>query len=262
MLIENATKKLLESGQLAASFSVNRLRTADAAGIGKACGFQWLFIDLEHTPVDLETASDLCVAALSVGITPIARVPGHEHHHAARILDAGAQGVIVPHVDTPEEARRIVRACRYPPIGDRSLTGPLAQLSYASLPVSEVVAALNASTLVVVMPETATAIENADRIAAVEGVDILMIGTNDLAANLGIPGEFDHPKIEHAYATVIAACRKHGKHAGMGGVYDHKIMQKYIEMGARFMLGGSDVSYMMSGAKQRSAFLRSIPLKN
>ncbi len=89
-----------------------------------------------------------------------------------------------------------------------------------------------------------------------------MIGTNDLAANLGIPAEFDHPKIEQAYATVIAACRKHGKHAGVGGVYDHKNLQKYIEMGARFMLGGSDVFYMMSGAKQRPAFSRSIPLKN
>jgi 2-keto-3-deoxy-L-rhamnonate aldolase RhmA len=262
MLVENVAKKRLESGQLAASFSINRMRTADAAGIGKACGFDWLFIDLEHTPLDLETASNICVAALSAGITPIARVPGHEHHHAARILDAGAQGVIVPHVDTAEEARRAVRACRYPPMGDRSLTGPLAQLGYESPPVSEVVASLNANTLVVVMPETATAIENIDSIAAVEGVDVVMIGTNDLAANLGVPGEFGHPKIVQAYERLIAATRKHGKHAGMGGIYDHALMQKYIQMGARFLLGGSDVSYIMSAAKQRSAFLQSIPLQD
>lgn len=259
-LVPNATRALLAAGGLAASFSISRLRTADAPGIARACGFPWLFIDLEHNAIDLGTAADLCVAALATGITPIARVPGHAAHHASRLLDAGAQGIVVPHIDSAEQARAVVRACLYPPQGERSLTAPLPQLRFEMPPTAELLHRLNQNTLVVVMLETATAIDNAEAIAAVEGVDVLMIGSNDLSAQYGIAGQFGHPRIRSAYERVIAACRRHGKVAGMGGIYDHALMQHYIEAGVRFLLGGSDVSFMMAGARARAAFLHGLPL--
>ena len=96
-------------------------RSVDIATIGKTCGYDWLFIDMEHSSMDLDCAAQIAMASLPAGITPIVRVPGKEHHHSSRILDSGAQGIVVPHVDTAEEAKRVASQCRYPPIGKRSL---------------------------------------------------------------------------------------------------------------------------------------------
>jgi len=108
------------------------------------------------------------------------------------------------------------------------------------------------------MLETPQAIASAEAIARVEGVDVLLIGTNDLCAEMGIPGKFTDPGVEDAYRKVIEACRKHGKFPGMGGVYDPPLMQKYIGLGMRFILCGSDLSFMMAGARERASFLRGL----
>ncbi len=259
-IIENSLRKKLEAGGLAASLNVVHWRTVNIGAIARECGFDWLFIDLEHNTMDLDTAAQICVAALPHGIAPIVRVPSHDQFQATRILDGGAMGVVVPHVDTPEQARRVVENCKYPPLGRRSFTAPLAQLGFAPLPPREAMEVMNRNTMVIVMLETPTAISNADAIAAVPGVDGLLIGTNDLAAEMGSPGEFGHARIEQAYATMIAACATHGKFPGMGGIYDHALMEKYIRMGVRFLLGGGDIALMMSAARARTTFLKSLPL--
>lgn len=259
-IVENTTKKKLEAGQMAIAFSVVHWRMANVAGIAKECGYDWLFIDMEHNTMDVDAAVQISVAALPTGITPIVRVPAHEHFHATRVLDGGAQGVVVPHVNTVEQARRVVENCKYPPIGHRSLTAPMPQLGFRTMPVADAIEALNRNTLVVAMLETPQAVDNADAIAAVEGIDALLIGTNDLAAEMGIPGQFGHARIEAAYAAMIAATRKHGKFAGMGGVYDHALMEKFIRMGVRLLLGGGDVAFMMAAARTRSDFLKSLKL--
>lgn len=260
-VIENTMKAKLEAGGLAVSFGVSSMRLVSAAGIARACGFDWLFIDTEHSTIDLDTASQICLGALPTGITPIVRVPSDAGFHASRCLDGGAMGVIVPHVDTPEQSRSIVANCRFPPLGHRSLTAPVPQLGFAAMPAAQAIDILNRNTLVIVMIETPQAVANADAIAAVPGVDGLLVGTNDLAASLGIPGELGHGDIEAAYGAVIAACRRHGRHAGMGGVYAHELMTRYIRMGVRFLLGGSDTSFLMAAARERAAFLSSLTLE-
>lgn len=259
-VVENTMKKTLEAGGIAASLNLVHWRSANAAGFARECGFEWLFIDMEHNTMDLDTAAQICVAALPTGVTPIVRVPSHDQFQATRILDGGAMGVVVPHVNSPDEARQVVRNCKYPPVGRRSLTAPLPQLGYEAFPVTQAIEILNANTLVIVMLETPEAIGQADAIAAVEGVDGIMIGTNDLAAEMGIPGQFGHERIEAAYRTMIAACRKHGRHAGMGGVYDHALMEKFIRLGVRFMLGGGDAALLLSSGKARTSFLHGLPL--
>jgi len=233
---------------------------AKNAGIAKECGYDWLFIDMEHNTMGVDAAVQISVAALPVGITPIVRVPAHEHFHATRVLDGGAQGVVVPHVNSVEQARRVVENCKYPPIGHRSLTAPMPQLGFRTMPVADAIEALNRNTLVVAMLETPQAVDNADAIAAVEGIDALLIGTNDLAAEMAIPGQFGHARIEAAYAAMIAATKKHGKFAGMGGVYEHGLMEKFIRMGVRLLLGGGDVAFMMAAARTRADFLKSLKL--
>jgi 2-keto-3-deoxy-L-rhamnonate aldolase RhmA len=256
----NHTRRQLAEGKLAIGFGLRLARSVDIAAIGKTCGYDWLFIDMEHSSMDLDTAAQIAMAALPVGITPIVRVPGKEHHHASRILDAGAQGIVVPHVDTVEEAQRAVAYCKYPPVGHRSVMGVLPQFAYTSVPVGQATATANQETLVVVMLETPAAIAQADAIAAVPGLDVVLIGTNDLCAEMGIPGQFNDSRVEDAYRAVIAACRKHGKHPGMGGVYEPKLMEKYIGYGMRFILSGGDMSFLMAGARERANFLRGLAL--
>jgi 2-keto-3-deoxy-L-rhamnonate aldolase RhmA len=254
----NTAKQKLQAGELSIGFGLRNLRTMDAAKIARASGFDWLFIDMEHGSYDLDLACQISVAALDSGITPIVRVPGHQHFHAARVLDGGAMGVVVPHVDTVEQAQAAVSHCKFPPIGHRSMTGTLPQTGFNPMPAGEMAKAVNDNTLVIVMIETPEAVENADAIAAADGVDVLLIGTNDLSAEMGLHGQFGHERVTAAYEAVIAACRKHGKFPGMGGVYDEELSTRYIGMGAQFLLGGSDTSFMMAAAKARSAFLHGI----
>jgi 2-keto-3-deoxy-L-rhamnonate aldolase RhmA len=138
--------------------------------------------------------------------------------------------------------------------------GTLPQFAYRSLPVGESTVIANRETFVCVMLETPEAIAQADAIAAVPGLDSILIGTNDLCAEMGIPGQFGDPKVEDAYRKVIAACRKNGIHPGMGGVYDQKLMEKYIGYGMRFILSGGDISFLMAGARDRANFLHGLTL--
>src|SRR5436190_7378173 len=252
----NHTKHQLAAGKLALGMGLRQARTCDIAAIAKTSGFDWLFIDMEHSSLDVDTAAQIANAALAVGITPIVRVPGKEHHHASRLLDAGAQGVVVPHVDTVEEAQRAVSYCKYPPIGHRSMAGAQPQFAFQSVSMGEAATVVNAETLVIVMLETPTAIANAEAIAAVPGIDSLLIGTNDLAMELGIPGGFADERIVAAYQTVVDACRAHGKFAGVGGIADRELLRRYIGMGVRLVLPGSDLSFMTSAAGECAAAMR------
>jgi 2-keto-3-deoxy-L-rhamnonate aldolase RhmA len=256
----NHTKRQLAAGKLALGMGLRQARTVDIAAIGKKSGYEWLFIDMEHGTFDVDTAAQIAAASLPVGITPIVRVPGKEHHHASRLLDAGAQGVVVPHVDTVEEAQRAVSYCKFPPVGHRSIAGLQPLFGFNSVPAADFARIANEETLVVVMVETPLAIRNAEAIAAVPGIDSVLIGTNDLSAEMGIPGQYSDPRIEEAYRIVIEACRKHGKHPGMGGVYEPKLMEKYIKMGMRLILSGSDASFLIAGASERAKFLHNVAL--
>ena len=256
--VTNHAKRRLAAGELALGMGLRQARTVDIATIAKTCGFDWVFIDMEHSSMDVDLASQLAMAALAVGVAPLVRVPGHEHYHASRLLDNGALGIVAPHVDTVDEAKRIAGACRYPPVGHRSMAGAQPQLGFRTLPPAEATRLVNEEMLVTVMLETPKAIANADAIAQVPGVDALLIGTSDLCAEMGIHGQLGDPKVEDAYRTVIAACKKHGKYPGMGGVYEPKLMEKYIGYGMRMILSGSDLSFIMAGAKTRTDFLRSV----
>ncbi len=258
----NRTKQKLLAGELVLGMGVRQARTMDIATIAGTCGFDWLFIDTEHNSMDVDTACQIAMSALATGVTPIMRVPGHEHHHAARALDNGALGIVVPHVETVEEAQRVANACKYPPVGRRSIAGNQPILRFETVPAAEATRRANEETLIVVMLETPEAIENVDAIAAVKGIDLVMIGTNDLCAEMGIIGQHADPRVEEIYKKVIAACRRHGKFPGMGGVYDPRLMERFIGLGMRFVLSGHDLSFLMAGARERVTTLRNIQLKS
>lgn len=255
-VVHNSAKERLAAGELALGVILRQARTVDIAPAMKACGYDWLFLDLEHNSMDLDIAVQISVAALGVGIAPIVRVPARQLWMATRLLDGGALGIVMPHVDTPEEATAIAAALHYPPQGHRSVAGGLPHLRYEKHPLGETCVAINAATMVIVMLETPLAIQNAEAIAAVPGIDSLLIGTNDLAMELGIPGGFGDERIVAAYQAVVDACRKHGKHAGVGGIADEALLKRYIEMGVRVVLPGSDLAFLQSAAAATAAKMR------
>jgi 4-hydroxy-2-oxoheptanedioate aldolase len=254
--VRNPARERLERGEVSLGLGIRLSRSVDIAKILKTSDYDWLFLDLEHGTMSLDTASQISVAALDAGIAPIVRVPAMQHAMATRALDGGALGIVMPHVDSAEEAREIVDRLKYPPAGHRSVSGAQPQFDYRAMKIGELTTALNAATLTVVMVETPKAIANVDEIAAVPGVDVVLVGTNDLAAEMRIPGDFANSKIAGAYEKIVAACKKHKKFPGMGGVYSEELMKTYVGMGMRMVLAGGDVGMLMQAASQRSRFLR------
>ena len=255
--MKNIAKEKILNNELCLGVGLRQSRTVDIGKIMATSGYDWLFIDMEHNSMDIDIASQISVAAQDAGITPIVRVPDFAHHHATRVLDCGAMGVVFPHVENADIAKKLVSYCLYPPKGHRSMTGVLPQLDFKQQPIADVASTINKNMLIVIMLESPEAIDNVDSIAAVDGVDVILIGTNDLCMEMGIPGDYSNPKVKNSYIKVIEACKKYGKTPGMGGVYNEDLMSEYIGMGMKFILSGSDLSFMMNSATQRSKNLRS-----
>jgi 2-keto-3-deoxy-L-rhamnonate aldolase RhmA len=256
-VLRNHVKDKLARGEVVASMTVRLVRGVEIARIAKTAGFDSLYVDMEHSSFSLDTTSRICIAALEAGVTPFVRVPGLAE--VQRVLDAGALGIIAPHVQSADEARQYVRAAKYPPLGERSNAGPLPHLQYRSLPAAEAYAAVDAATMVIVQFESAQAIEKADEIVAVDGVDMVLIGTNDLLADWGIPGQFDDPRVRDAYAKTIAACRRHGKHAAVGGFASRPdLAAAYVRMGARYVSTGTDLGFLLAACAAKAKEVRDL----
>jgi 4-hydroxy-2-oxoheptanedioate aldolase len=250
-VLRNHVKEKLARGEVVASMTVRLVRGIEIARIAKTAGFDSLYVDMEHSSFSLETMGQICIAALEVGITPFVRVPGLAD--VQRILDAGALGIIAPHVSSAAEARDYVKAAKYPPLGDRSNAGNLPHLQYRSFPAAEAYAAVDAATMVIVQFESAAAIDNADAIMAVDGIDMVLIGTNDLLADYGLPGQYDHPRVHEAYTKTLAACQKHGKHLAVGGFATRAdLAAKYVRMGARYVSTGTDLGFLLAACTAKA----------
>lgn len=257
-IVKNLAKQRLAEGGLSLGFGVHHLRGSALGALGAATGFDWLFIDMEHGAMSVDAAAQISMAALSQGCTPIVRCCKDALFEGTRCLDNGAMGVVVPHVDTVAEAKQVVEAFRFPPLGMRSWGGPPILYGFNAPDTATAQRESNEEVLIACMVETEESVANADAIAAIPGVDVLMFGTSDLTATMGIAGQIGHARVRAAYEKVGAACKKHGKVMGMGGVYDEVVARDYIALGARFVLGGSDHNFVMAGAAARSKFLRGL----
>lgn len=257
-MIPNPTLKRLRQGKLALGFCPFHLRSVSAAMLGHAMGYDWLFIDSEHGAFTVQEVSQICLAALPLGITPIVRVCADALDEGTRALDNGAMGLVIPHVDTVAQARRVAEAFRFPPLGMRSWGAPPAAFYYGGPPMGEAQAILNKENLICAMIETEEAVANVDEIAAVKGIDVLMIGTTDLTSTMGIPGEWGHPKVQDAYERVGAACKRNGILLGTGGIGDDTWMSHYMQRGALMVLAGSDHGMIMQAGTARAEALRAL----
>jgi 2-keto-3-deoxy-L-rhamnonate aldolase RhmA len=250
-ILRNHVKEKLARGEVVASMTVRLTRGIEIARIAKTAGFDSLYVDMEHASFSLETTGQICIAALEAGVTPLVRVSGIGE--VSRVLDAGALGIIAPHIHSAAQARDYVRAAKFPPLGERSAAGPLPHLHYRAFPAAEADAALNAATTLMVQFESEAALANAEEIAAVAGVDMVMIGSNDFLADCGLSGEYEHPRLRDAYAKTIAACRKHGKHVGVGGLASRpQLAAEFVRMGARYVSTGTDLGFLLAACAARA----------
>lgn len=250
----------IDDGQVVLCMALSHSRTADVPWLAAAAGYDAVYVDLEHTATSLDTTSLLCTAAIGAGITPLVRVPAHDHQYLTRVLDIGAMGVIVPHVDTAAEAEHIVDACRFPPRGHRSVVGPNAANRFQPMAPRELLDFFDDQTTVAVMLETPRAIADADAIAAVEGVDMVMVGPHDLSAEMGILGQFRDDALLDALRTVAKACRAHDTVFGIAGIRDVELLTELVELGLRFVSAGTDAGFLSEAAAAQATRLRGIPV--
>jgi 2-keto-3-deoxy-L-rhamnonate aldolase RhmA len=210
-------------------------------------GFDFLWIEMEHSPITLETLRNMVLATRGLKAIPFARVPVNELWTAKRVLDAGVLGVVFPFTSTPELARQAVAACKYSPFGRR---GSGAGLAVSRWPSSESYYDFaDRNILVVVNIEEGKAVENIGAIAATSGIDVLFIGTSDLAFSLGLRGQQDHPKVQEAMAKIVAAGRAHGKVLGAPAGDPHQV-RKLLEQGFLFFQTRTELGLMTLGARQ------------
>jgi len=252
-LLRNTVKDKLARDEVVASMIVRLVRSVEIAQIAKTAGFDSFYVDMEHNGFSFDTTGQLCMAGLAAGIAPFVRVPSIAPHDISRALDGGALGVIAPHIQSAQDAEEVVRAAKFAPLGDRSIAGGLPHLQFRTFPAQDTIQALNAATTVVIMIEAAEALAQIDEIAQVAGVDLLLIGTNDLCASLGIPGQFEHDKVRDAYARAVETCRKYGKHVGVGGLSAYPgLTAEFVKMGARYVSTGTDLSFLLGAATAKA----------
>jgi 2-keto-3-deoxy-L-rhamnonate aldolase RhmA len=241
----NPVRKKLAVGKpvFAVTITVNSI---DVAAHAASMGFDFLWIEMEHSPITLETLRNMVLATRGLAAVPFARVPVNEIWTAKRVLDAGVHGVMFPFTSTPELARQAVAACRYPPHGRRG-SGPV--LARFSWPEGNYHDLADENVMVITIIEEACAVERIDEIAATPGIDVLFIGTSDLSFSLGLRGEQNHPKLHDAIARVVEAGKKHGKYLGRPGSTPEKIAQ-FQEQGFSLFQTATEIGLMSAGAQQ------------
>jgi 2-keto-3-deoxy-L-rhamnonate aldolase RhmA len=243
---QNPVKEKLRRGKpvIGIVISVNSVEVAAQAA---NMGFDFLWLEMEHTPISLETVRNVVLATRGLPAVPFARPPVNELWTAKRLLDAGVLGVIFPFTSTPKLARQAVAASRYPPAGLRGSGADLAQFRWPA-PEGYYDFADN-NVLVITVVEDTTALSHIDEIAATPGIDVIFIGTSDLSFSLGLRGKQDHPRLEAAVAKIVAAGKKHGKALGRPALTVEHI-KKYRKQGFLFFMTATDLDFMGRGAAQ------------
>ena len=252
----NSAKERMKAGGAALGMLVRMARSADIARIAKATGHDFLFIDGQHSIFTTETMIHIAQTAMAIGIAPLVRVRSVNDPDVSVLLDNGVMGIVYPDVNCAADARKAVETCRFAPVGKRSVCGGYPHFDFRSVPLTESIAQLDESCLVVCMIETVEGLNNAEEIAAVKGIDVLHVGSNDLLVTMGKPGKFDDPEIIAAQDRVIAAAKANGIFAGCGGNRDVARQVKAIERGAQFVTTQADIGFLAAAANQWTSGVR------
>lgn len=242
----------LRAGHPVMALGIRASRTTDTVRWAKAAGYDTIWVDMEHSTLPVDTVSQLCSCAVDLGIMPWVRVPERDYGTINRVLDGGALGIIIARAESASDVRTAVTATRFPPLGQRSQLATLPYVNFEKLHARELNQRIDRATALKVLIESRAGVEAADEIAAVEGVDILALGCNDLSADMGLTGESSHPEVVAACRHVIAAARRHGKVVIVGGMPDCAALDELRAEGAApFVFAGIDTDLFLTAMRQR-----------
>jgi 2-dehydro-3-deoxyglucarate aldolase/4-hydroxy-2-oxoheptanedioate aldolase len=251
----NQTRERLAKGETVFGCVVQAYRSPEICRTFAAAGFDYAFIDMEHGAFDLETVQDMIRAATDNGITPIVRVAELLYSLIARLLDAGAQGIILPRVEDPKVLEQALGWLRFPPEGTRGYGVNPTMLEYGAHSFPEIIEHQNRNTLAVVQFETVAAIERADELLSVRGMNVAMVGPADLSIALGIPGQFENPLLVSTVEGLIEKCVRHHVFPGIQ-VRTTALARAWAARGMRFVGAGADHGLLLDKARETVAALR------
>ena len=248
-------KTKLKNGGLVIGTMISEIRNPNLVYMLAQCGFDFFIIDNEHGAYSPETISNMIAAARGARISVVVRIPEIRREAIMKPLDSGAAGLLVPMVNTADQAKEIMRYAKYPPMGERGVALSRAHSSYGRPNATEYLNQANQTTFIAVQAESPQAIENLESIASTPGVDAIFVGPADLSVGMGIPGQITHPKEVEAIETVLAICQKH---AVVPGIHMSKreTLKDWIRRGMRFVTYSSDVDLLARAAQESLAHLR------
>ena len=250
----NQTRERLMRGETVFGCGLQVYRSAEVPRAFAIAGFDYVFIDMEHSAYDLETVQDMIKASLDAGITPIVRVCELLYSLVSRLLDSGAQGIILPRVEDPAILRDALSWLRFPPVGKRGFGVNNTMIGYETRSFSEIIEHQNTHTLGVVQMESVAALERADELLSMKGLDVIMVGPADLSINLGIPGQFENPLLISTVDKIIAKCNEHGVVPGIQ-VRSVAMAKFWAERGMRFVGAAAEHALLLEKAKETVAQL-------
>ena len=242
----NRVKELLSAGKPTIGV-ICQLPSAPAITLLSQAGFDWLWLDMEHGAVNIETVQLMVQATTGTPTVPLVRIPWNHHWLAKPVLDTGAMGIITPFVNTKEEAAAAVAGLRYPPEGVRGFLPTFAALRWG-LPVPEYLKVANKEILAIMLIEHYEAVDHIEEILSVPGVDVVFVGMFDLSGSMGLLGQTGHPRVEEAAQKVLAAAKKARVPAGIISLTPEEI-NKRIEQGFQFIAVSIDAALLTSAAK-------------
>lgn len=251
----NTVKAALKQGRTVIGTMMVGTKSPDVVHVLRSAGFDFLFVDTEHSPYNPETVATIIREARAAGIVPLIRVPNAEYHLMSKPLDAGAMGLMIPRVETTEQVRCIVQSTKYPPWGIRgcAVRGPMTD--YERIAVEDYIQHANQDILIITQIESKKAIDHIDDLLSIQGVDVALIGPNDLSLSLGVPGELDHPLMVDYIEQLIAACRRHGVAPGIH-LGNMDLLLKWTRKGMRMITYSTNVGLLGQGAAQGVKMLK------
>ncbi|MRH28057.1 aldolase [Microbacterium sp. SYP-A9085] len=258
--IANRVRERVAAGAIALGIGVRAVRSGEIALLAKATGHDFLYIDTQHAVFDGQQITQIAQAALGAGVAPFVRVRSAADPDISRYLDAGILGIVAPDVVSADQARQLVAAAKYGPMGRRSVAGMSVHYDFRAVPADVQMRAENDAVMVFCMIESREGLDSIEEIAAVPGVDGLYLGLGDLLADMGIPGEFTSPEVGDALRTLVDVTRRHGLVAGSGGAPSPQLQLRAIAAGVRFLMTSSDLGLIRSGAdRARRELLAGLP---
>ena len=245
---KNKLKQKLQSGQVVVGPFMNCSYPAFVEIVGMA-GFDFAIIDMEHGPLSVETAEDLCRAGQLAGLDPIVRVSANNAPQIQRALDIGSAGVQVPQIETRAEAEAVVRAARYAPLGMRGISLFTRAGDYTVYGTEGLTDGLNAEQLVIIHIEGVRGLENLDEIVTVPGIDVVFLGPYDLSQSFGIPGQVNDPRVVQGMEAAVVKIRAAGKAAGTFAA-DAQTAKRWTEAGVQYISLGVDVGIFADACRR------------